>query len=66
METLRNPDGSPLLRAAASIRGWLDTLRLIMERTVGWVPAFLEWLDARLRVTIGVQWWVTLGYEGAP
>jgi hypothetical protein len=57
LETLRNPDGSPLLRAAASVRGWLDTLRLIMERTVGWVPAFLEALDAWLRGSLGERWW---------
>ncbi|HZO36736.1 MAG TPA: hypothetical protein VFB41_07665, partial [Solirubrobacteraceae bacterium] len=49
IDTLRNPDGSPLLRAAAALRGWLDVLRLILDRTVGWVPAFLEWLDAALR-----------------
>jgi hypothetical protein len=55
--TLRNPDGSPLLRAAASIRGWLDILRLIIERTVGWVPALLEMLDAWLRELVGEHWW---------
>jgi hypothetical protein len=57
LDTLRNPDGSPLLRAAASIRGWLDILRLIIERTVGWVPAFLEALDAWLRESLGERWW---------
>jgi hypothetical protein len=57
LATLRNPDGSPLLRAAASVRAWLDTLRLVMERTVGWVPALLEALDAWLRATLGERWW---------
>jgi hypothetical protein len=57
LETLRNPDGSPLLRAAAAIRGWLDVLWLIMTRSVGWVPAFLEQLDAWLRERIGPRWW---------
>jgi hypothetical protein len=56
-ETLRNPDGSPLLRAAAAIRGWLDVLWLVMTRCVGWVPAFLEQLDAWLRERIGPRWW---------
>lgn len=55
--TLRNPDGSPLLRAAGATRGWLDTLRLIIERTVGWVPAFLEHLDEWLRLKLGDRWW---------
>ncbi len=63
-ETLRNRDGSPLLKAAASLRGWLDVLRLILERTVGWIPDFLEWLDAALSVQVGPRWWETLGWEG--
>lgn len=56
-ETLRNADGSPLLKAAAATRGWLDVLRLIIERTVGWVPGLLEQLDAWLRIRLGEQWW---------
>ncbi len=56
-ETLRNPDGSPLLRAAAAVRGWLDELRLVIERTVGWVPELLERLDAWLREQKGPRWW---------
>lgn len=63
-ETLRNPDGSPLLKAAAALRGWLDVLRLTLERTFVWIPPFLEWLDARLRESIGERWWVALGWEG--
>ena len=54
-ETLRNPDGSPLLRAAAAIRGWLDLLWVVMHRTVGWVPASLEVLDAWLRERVGAR-----------
>jgi hypothetical protein len=56
-ETLRNPEGSPLLKAAASLRGWLDLLWLIITRTVGWIPAFLEQLDAWLRQRLGPRWW---------
>lgn len=56
-DTLRNPDGSPLLKAAAATRGWLDVLRLIIERTVGWIPGFLERLDEWLRIKIGDRWW---------
>jgi len=56
-ETLRNPDGSPLLQAAASLRGWLDMLRLVLERSVGWVPDLLERLDSWLRERIGPRWW---------
>ncbi len=58
--TLRNPDGSPLLRAAASLRGWLDTLQLIVERTLAWIPPFLEHLDRWLTQQLGGTWWATL------
>ncbi len=55
--TLRNPAGSPLLCAAAEIRGWMDVLALILERTIGWVPQFLEALDTWLRTQLGDAWW---------
>jgi hypothetical protein len=54
--TLRNPDWSPLLQAAAAIRGWLDVLVLIIERAIGWIPGFLEALDAWLCERIGPAW----------
>lgn len=59
-DTLRNPDQSPLLRVAAAIRGWLDILRLVMDRTVTWIPAALETLDALLRDHMGERWWEQL------
>lgn len=64
--TLRNPDGSPLLKASATLRGWLDVLWLIVERMVGHIPIFLEDLDERLRQSLGERWWEELGMEGAP
>jgi hypothetical protein len=60
-ETLMNPDKSPLLKAAALLRGFLDILRLIIERILGWVPEFLETLDAWLRQTLGSRWWEQFG-----
>jgi hypothetical protein len=62
--TLRNPDSSPLLRAAAMIRGWLDILMLLIQRILGWVPQFLERLNEHLNVTIGEQWWINIGWMG--
>jgi hypothetical protein len=62
-ETLRNRDGSPLLKAAATLRGWLDVLWLIQSCTVGWIPELLEQLDAWLRVTVGERWWDELGWR---
>jgi hypothetical protein len=62
--TLRNPDGSPLLAAAATIRGWLDVLSLIVQRTVGHIPVLLESLDEGLRATYGDRWWESLDLNG--
>ena len=65
--TIRNPSRSPLIRAAATIRGWLDVLWVIITRGVGWIPEFLERLDAWLTRLHGDRWWTDpdLGWEGA-
>ncbi len=63
-ETWRNPDGSPLLIAAASLRGWHDFVRLLIERTVGWIPGYLEQLDALLRQQLGPCWWDGPAFRG--
>lgn len=57
LKTFRNPHGSPLLKAAAALRGWLDTLRAVIDRGVGWIPGFLEELDAWLEQRLGPEWW---------
>jgi hypothetical protein len=61
-DTLRNAHGSPLLRMAAWIRGWLAIVR-VMERTLGRIPASLERLDALLSDRIGQDWWEALGWR---
>jgi hypothetical protein len=62
-ETLTNPDGSPLLKLAAMLRGWIDYLRLLLERGVARIPPALEQLDQLLRAYIGERWWETLQWE---
>lgn len=62
--TRLNPDGSPLIAAAASVRTVLDWFRQIIQRVLGWVPEFLEALDARLTEVFGGPWWGELGFEG--
>ena len=64
--TLRNPDGDPLLRAAGCLRGWLDLLRVVIDRSLGWIPAFLEWLAAKLQEVHGPRWWDGFGYTPSP
>lgn len=56
-KTFHNPHGSPLLKAAGALRGWLNVLQIIIERGVGWIPAFLEALDAWLEERLGAEWW---------
>src|SRR6266571_6268111 len=61
-ETLCNPDDSPLRKGAACVRAVLDWFRVIIERTLGWVPAFMEWLDERLVAIHGRCWWNSPGF----
>jgi hypothetical protein len=58
-QTLRNPDGSPVLKAAGAIRAWLDVLKLIIKRILGWLPEFLERLNEYLCRKLGSNWWLT-------
>lgn len=62
-DTLRNPDKSPLLIAAAAIRGWLDVLRIILERCIVWIPGLLEWLNDVLVERHGRDWWIRFGWN---
>lgn len=62
--TRQNPDGSPLLALAAVLRGWIDILHQIIEGLVGRIPTALENLDARLTAFIGLDWWITIGWQG--
>ena len=55
-ETLRNPSGSPLLRAAALVRGYLDLLQLVIVLTAA-VPLLLEQLDEYSVLQLGERWW---------
>ena len=63
-DTLRNPEHSPLLVAAAAIRGWLDVMQVIIDRSIGWIPEFLEWLHRILVDQIGSDWWVKFEWPG--
>ncbi len=53
----RNPDGSPVLRAAAHLAGVRDALAVLVERLfdplITWLLAFETWLVARL----GPRYW---------
>lgn len=55
--TLENSDRSPLLAAAACIRGLVDIVRYLMDQLLLWIAQFLEMLDAFLRSQFGPKWW---------
>ena len=60
-ETLRNPNGSLLLKIAATIRSIIDWFSMMVDRALGWIPDFLEKLDAWLREQIGPDWQAKMG-----
>ena len=60
-ETLENPHRCPLLRAAACIRGFVDTVFYLIERTLLWTAEALEALSAWLAAKLGPLW-----YRGTP
>lgn len=62
-QTLENFDGSPLLAAAACIRGFVDTLRYLIEKFLFWIPEMLEALDALLLEKLGPKWWIGTSME---
>ena len=55
--TLQNPDGDPLLRAAACIRGCVETVAYLAERLLRWIAALLELTSAHLTHTNGPFYW---------
>jgi hypothetical protein len=61
--TLKNPDRSPLLAAAACIRGLIDTIKYLLDELILWIATFLEKLDAALTEYFGRRWWTQFGFE---
>ena len=56
--TLRNPEGCPLLRGAAFIRGFVDIVLYFMRELLLWIAEMLEHLSAFLIERLGRQWWL--------
>jgi len=55
-QTRTNPDGSPILATAASLRGYSDTTVHLMETLLN--PEMLEALEALLTEKLGPKWWI--------
>jgi hypothetical protein len=61
--TLINPQGSPLLAAAACIRGFIDTVLYLIEEGLLWIAEMLEKLDAVQVKKLGPRWWLRTEIE---
>ena len=61
--TLENPEGSPLLAAAACLRGWIDTILYLIEKGLLWISDMLEKLDQLQVNKLGPRWWVNTEIE---
>jgi hypothetical protein len=57
-ETFTNPSGSPVLRGAASIRGYTETGDYLVASLLVPNAEMLEVLDAFLKKRLGSEWWV--------
>lgn len=55
--TLRNPNGSPFLVAAACIRGVVDVILWAIKTFLLWIADMLENADAYLVQRHGADWW---------
>ena len=62
-KTLENPDRSPLLAAAASVRGFIDTILYLIKAGLHWIAGMLEKADAFLVEKFGSKWWVGTSLE---
>lgn len=56
-DTLKNPHGDPLLKAAACLRGYISTVTFLIERMLSWIVAMLELLSPLLVQKLGPRWW---------
>jgi hypothetical protein len=56
-QTLENPDRSPLLAAAAQIRGFADTMMYMIREFILPIATMLEYMDTMLPNKLGKKWW---------
>lgn len=61
--TLMNVQGSPLLAAAACIRGFIDTVLYLIEQGLLWIAEMLERLDQFQVKKLGPKWWIKTEIE---
>jgi len=62
-EVLQNPEGNPLLKLSARIRGFIDTVFHLLKSLLLKIPEALELLNSILVEKLGPQWWVGTRFE---
>jgi hypothetical protein len=60
---LQNPDGNPLLKISARIRGFIDTIFHLLKNMLLKIPEALELLNNMLVEKLGPKWWVGTPFE---
>lgn len=58
LETLQNPSGCPLRRAAACLRGFVETFKEMAHRLLFWVIDLLEAASDWFLERYGPNWWI--------
>ncbi|MGA8534267.1 MAG: hypothetical protein WB615_09195 [Candidatus Tumulicola sp.] len=61
LNTLQNPEGSPLLAIAARVRGFIDSVTYLIRNLLIRIPEDLEAYDAQLHERLGPKWWLKRG-----
>ncbi len=61
--TQENPERSPLIAAAACVRGFIDTVLYLIKQSLLWVADMLEKLDAFVTDKLGPNWWIGTSIE---
>jgi hypothetical protein len=61
--TLENPDRSPLIAAAACIRGFISTVIYLVDRLLKWIAEALERIDQMLTERLGPRWWINTEFN---
>lgn len=57
-DVLENPDGCPLIRAAACVLGFVDTAICLIKSLLLWIAEMLRALSLFLVAKLGPKWWV--------
>lgn len=57
-DMLQNPENSPVMAAAACIRGAVDTIKYVLDTLLSWIVDALRVLDGYLSEKLGPKWWL--------